>query len=44
VPKIEIQIGEVPYALLEVLARGEFGCGTVKAVIEELIYHAQQGV
>ena len=43
-PKIEIQIGEVPYALLEVLARGEFGCGTVKAVIEELIYHVQQGV
>jgi hypothetical protein len=42
--QITIAVKEEVYELLQVLTRGEYGLASVKAVIEELIDHAQQGI
>jgi hypothetical protein len=41
-PKITLEIGDVPYQLLQVLA--DHNETTVEGVVEELVHHAQQGI
>ena len=42
--KIEIEIDDVAYRLLQTLTLTEFGPETVEGVVERLINHAQQGI
>jgi len=42
-PKITVEVSNTVYALLEVLAKGNF-CSSVEDVVGQLIDHAQQGV
>ena len=42
--KLIVEVDDVVYSLLEVLARGPSGLGSVEGVVHELIDHAQQGV